>query len=420
MSTLESLMRRCLALLAVSLVACTNDTPRTSTALVRDSAGVRIVESHAPQWDDVTAWRLGGAPLIDIGGETGDPDSELYRVVGALRLEDGRIVIANSGSHQLRFYDPSGGYLGSAGGRGDGPGEFQGMRWVARYGADSLVVYDSRHRRLSFFDFRGRFGGSLTLRAPYDSGDRSITVVSSAYSAVPLGVFATGAYLASVTHRFSDLPTEGLVRPEVHLLFYDASGEFADTLGVFPGTELSVNSIVRGRTVSVLLFPPHFGRSTTFLAHGNEFFVAVGDHYEVMVYGLDGRLRSLIRRDHKLLPVTQSELDELLRMRLTDVDDDKSRRDMRRRFTSTASSESIPAVASIKIDDLGNIWVEEYDWPHTGQPRWTVFDRNGQLLGTLQLPSSFTPYHIGADFILGRWEDELDVEHVQLFRIVKP
>ena len=73
MSTLESLMRRCLALLAVSLVACTNDTPRTSTALVRDSAGVRIVESHAPQWDDVTAWRLGGAPLIDIGGETGDP-----------------------------------------------------------------------------------------------------------------------------------------------------------------------------------------------------------------------------------------------------------------------------------------------------------------------------------------------------------
>ena len=54
-SPLESLMRRILALLAVSLAACTNDTPRTSTALVRDSAGVRIVESHAPQWDDVTA-----------------------------------------------------------------------------------------------------------------------------------------------------------------------------------------------------------------------------------------------------------------------------------------------------------------------------------------------------------------------------
>ncbi len=416
-------MRRILALLAVSLAACTNDTPRTSTALVRDSAGVRIVESHAPQWDDVMAWRLGGAPLIDIGGETGDPDSELYRVVGALRLEDGRIVIANGGSHQLRFYDPSGGYLGSAGGRWDGPGEFQGMRWVARYNADSLVVYDSRHRRLSFFDTQGRFGRSLTLRSPDDFGNRSgrsATVVSSARRAVPLGVFATGAYLASVSQPFSDLPTEGLVRPEVHLLLYDANGEFADTLGVFPGTERSVNTVISGRSVNRFLFPPHFGRSTTFLAHENELFVAVGDLYEVMVYGPDGRLRSLIRRDHELLPVTQSELDELLRVRLTDVDDDKSRRDMRRRFTSTASSKSIPAVASIKIDDLGNIWVEEYDWPHTGQPRWTVFERNGQLLGTLPLPSSFTPYHIGADFILGRWEDELEVEHVRLFRIVKP
>ncbi len=412
-------MHRCLALFAIPLAACADQAP-PSTALVRDSAGVQIVESHAPQWDDVTAWRLAGAPLMDIGVETGDPDSELYRVVSALRLDDGRIVIANSGSHQLRFYDSSGGYLGSAGGRGDGPGEFQGIRWLARYSADSLVVYDSRHRRLSFFDSRGRFGRSLTLRAPYDSGDRSMTVVSSAYSAVPLGVFATGAYLASVSQPFSDLPTEGLVRPEVHLLLYDASGEFADTIGVFPGTERSVNTVIRGPTVNRFLFPPHFGRSTTFLAHGNGIFVAVGDRYEVMVYGLDGRLRSLVRRDHELLPVTQSELDELLRMRLMDVDDDKSRRDMRRRFTSTASSESIPAVTSIKTDDLGNIWVEEYDWPHTGQPRWTVFERNGQFLGTLQLPSSFTPYHIGADFILGRWEDELDVEHVRLFRIVKP
>ena len=96
-SPLESLMRRILALLAVSLAACTNDTPRTSTALVRDSAGVRIVESHAPQWDDVTARRLGGASLIDIGGETGDPDSELQRVVVALPPEARRTASANGG-----------------------------------------------------------------------------------------------------------------------------------------------------------------------------------------------------------------------------------------------------------------------------------------------------------------------------------
>ena len=113
-------MRRCVALLAISLMACADDTQPTNTTVVRDSAGVRIVESYAPHWDDVSAWRLDSAPLIDIGGDTGDPNAELYRVVSALRLDDGRIVIANGGSHQLLFYGPSGGYGGAAGGRGDG------------------------------------------------------------------------------------------------------------------------------------------------------------------------------------------------------------------------------------------------------------------------------------------------------------
>ena len=118
-----------------SFAACATDTADRRVTVVRDSAGIRIVENSTGQWESKDQWYLGSAPLIDIGGETGDPNSELYRVVGALRLDDGRIVIANGGSHQLRFYDPSGGYVGAAGGRGDGPGEFQGIRWAARYSA---------------------------------------------------------------------------------------------------------------------------------------------------------------------------------------------------------------------------------------------------------------------------------------------
>ena len=53
------------------------------------------------------------------------------------------------------------------------------------------------------------------------------------------------------------------------------------------------------------------------------------------------------------------------------------------------------------VDDPGNIWVLEYNRPGDGQPRWTVFDPDGRLLGTLEFPIGFTPHHIGEDFVLG-------------------
>lgn len=42
-------MRRCLALLVLPLVACTDSASRNSRALVCDSAGIRIVENTTPR-----------------------------------------------------------------------------------------------------------------------------------------------------------------------------------------------------------------------------------------------------------------------------------------------------------------------------------------------------------------------------------
>jgi len=36
------------------------------------------------------------------------------------------------------------------------------------------------------------------------------------------------------------------------------------------------------------------------------------------------------------------------------------------------------------------------------------------------LPPRFTPFQIGADFVLGREVDELDVQYVTLYRLEKP
>lgn len=123
----------------------------------RDSLGIEIVESTNPLWQDGQSWSLSPSPAIEIGTADGPEDQQLFRVFSALRLSDDRILIANSGSGELRFYDPSGNLLKSAGGTGAGPGEFgqfaSMQTWLDASG--DLLSYDGGNERVNVFDTTG-------------------------------------------------------------------------------------------------------------------------------------------------------------------------------------------------------------------------------------------------------------------------
>src|SRR5687768_9482754 len=76
---------------------------------------VEIVKNDAPAWSTETAWRLDTAAMVRIGELEGAPNYQLHRVLGSLRLRNGVIVIANSGSAELRFYDSTGSHIRSVG-----------------------------------------------------------------------------------------------------------------------------------------------------------------------------------------------------------------------------------------------------------------------------------------------------------------
>ena len=42
------------------------------------------------------------------------------------------------------------------------------------------------------------------------------------------------------------------------------------------------------------------------------------------------------------------------------------------------------------------------------------------MLGTLSVPDRFVIHDVGRDFVLGKWTDDLDVEHVQMYELIKP
>ncbi|MEN8143922.1 MAG: 6-bladed beta-propeller, partial [Gemmatimonadota bacterium] len=124
-------MKRLLSLLAVTFattlsLGCTGESAtHAQTATRSDSAGIEIVTSTVPAWTTETAWRLSAAPVLDIGTLDGPDENQLFRVLMARRSTDGRIYVANTGTHEIRVFDSGGEHLRSFGREGDGPGEFR-------------------------------------------------------------------------------------------------------------------------------------------------------------------------------------------------------------------------------------------------------------------------------------------------------
>jgi hypothetical protein len=114
---------------------------------------------------DLPEWRFSAEPTLSIGVVEGDPHYQFFRAQSAVRLPDGTIVVANTGTGHLRYYDAHGRYLARAGGRGEGPGEFRELSTVYVVGPDSVMAYDHALRE-SYFDGAGNFLGSVNLPRP--------------------------------------------------------------------------------------------------------------------------------------------------------------------------------------------------------------------------------------------------------------
>jgi hypothetical protein len=72
------------------------------------------------------------------------------------------------------------------------------------------------------------------------------------------------------------------------------------------------------------------------------------------------------------------------------------------------------------LDSEGNLWVQLYPLPTSSQRNeWSVFDPSGAWLGDVTVPSDLTMFEIGSDYILGIRRDELGVERMVLFSILK-
>lgn len=84
-------------------------TPRSGPhPVIQDTTDTVVIENERPPPDSRLPWRIGTEPSLTIGSVTSGGPDQLFRVEDAIRLPDGRIVIANAGSSELRVFNPDG------------------------------------------------------------------------------------------------------------------------------------------------------------------------------------------------------------------------------------------------------------------------------------------------------------------------
>ena len=363
-----------------------------------DSAGVMIVENPQPALDARLPWVFGTQPSLSIGAVDSGEADQLFRVTDATRLLDGRIVIANSGSNELRVFTADGSHAGNWGGRGEGPGEFTSYSpaAVALWPGDSVAAANPWGGRLSLFDRDGNHGRDVRL----DTSLRNILDL------LPDGKIVTrrgGGLKATMTG------STGLVRSNAEWGILAGDGTLHTSLGEFPGSEFwatfgSDGSLQSGR-------PHPFGRATLGAVWGNLVAIGVQDSYQIKAFAADGSLVRIVRRDGDLESPTRADQVAYWEQRYANRPDDE-RIEALNDVKDMPLVDSYPAFSGVLADRAGYLWVREYQGAV-----WTVFDAEGRIQGLVETPPGLRTFEIGVDYLLGWRYDELGVEYVQLWSL---
>ena len=78
-----------------------------------------------------------------------------------------------------------------------------------------------------------------------------------------------------------------------------------------------------------------------------------------------------------------------------------------------------PVYNLLKVDRTGAIWVQRYPLPSESTAEWWVFDSQGAISASITIPMDRIIFEIGADYILTRTSDELDVQSVELWPLIR-
>lgn len=394
------------SMLSLSIVARAQD---------REAPRVRTV-AYGERDSSLSRWRLSARPLLSIGGAEGQGSTEFSGVVGVIRLDDGRVVVADAGSSELRFFSATGTFLFKRGGVGGGPGEVRGLDALV-FALDTLYALDAFGGAHLFSR-----SGTFARRIPYRMGP------TAQFGGDPDGVIAGSALVGRHVVKDWQRKPPGLDSLEIRVLAPE--GDSHRVLGTFPSqrtfrlaTDRYTRAIAYSPELAVAAFPLEICASFTAM-------------YEVTCHDTLGRNTRVIRRDVRSRTVTDS-MKRAWRDGMTGrLPGGGSRLQgsllahRERVARTTEFMRALPALSRLLAARTGELWIADFQPSDgivsnsgaggrvpAGPSRWNIFAASGAWSGTITLPPRFRLFDAGHDWVAGVARDQDDVERVEVWQL---
>jgi hypothetical protein len=370
------------AVLVLSVAGCGEGRQAAEPFVVRDSAGIRLIELLGPARD---------SSALELDPTW--PATETSDLGGLLDVDvrpDGTIVLLERFGAEVLVLDGTGHELVRFGGPGDGPGEFnpQGLNVLITTDS-SILVPDLFQQRISEFSYAGELMG--TSRFPGEGG-----------YAVDWRPHPSGGLVFRLLERTGD-----------RLMLW--RNEHLDTLLVFPATSSEPNQIL----APVSLWD----------IRGDAVVLATSENWLVRFSELDSdEPQWIARRPGGRTPLSDADrslLEELLvNSAARQAGGAAPTGQARAQLLAQVSFPSTrPSLAGLRLGD-GVVWVREASRIEDldqealrvgsaagyGGPWWTVLTREGFVKALVRLPDNFTVTRITEDWLHGIHADELGVE----------
>lgn len=340
-------------------------------------------------------------PLVDIGSADGEESELLNGAESAWRSADGGIFFSNTGTQEIRYYDSTGRFLRSIGRRGGGPGEFD------PFGAMNLAPV--REGVLA--------GDDQNMRVHLFGGDGKLirTVLLLPGETVPRPTFLAGfdSFLVVEGRAFPTKPTETWI-DSAHIFRYRLDGSPANAVTAVP--RRSYRAVSSGNESPMFLTVP-MTPTLALLADSSSLLTRASAEPIVERWSWGGHLLARHRWGGGQRRRSADYVDRY-RKSLLARSDGSFRRAVEALYRQgPAPPEWVPTHTRLVEGPDGTVWIQHYHFDWEPEGRWDVLDRTGRWLGTVAMPAGHWLYRAGADYVLARHRDELDVEHVTLHRL---
>jgi hypothetical protein len=324
-------------------------------------------------------------------------------------LSDGRIVVAHGPDPMVRWYSADGVFERGAGRPGGGPGEFGGAisaLWVLR--GDTIATWEHPARRMQVFSPSAEYVRQVVLELPHD-------MPTGAYPQIRGRLH--GGFAGFLMTPFERAPIGEVREATWRYVRFHEDGRYAATIAELPGFRTFTRVVQRGGEEFHTQSRPLFAPVPVSTAEGDRFYYGPGDRYEIAVFDSTGALM-LVRKMVEPRPVTSDIAARYREVTMARAPDEPAaRREWERSMDEAPVESTLPMHRAIRVDRIGNLWVQSYAMAWDESSSWSVFDVDGRWSGDVEIPESWQVMDIGSDYVLTLWRDELDVERVRKHRL---